>query len=223
MIPKLIAHRGDTIHYRENTLEAFRSALDLGADGFECDVQLHHGQLIVVHNYLFDKKAKYPLLSEVLELFTSQGIVELEVKELDASFLPSFVILLSRYSHEKIEITSSFLPIIPHLRKALPKTKLGVIFHEYDFEPWMTSPFVKRKIIQTTKLLQGDVAHLPFSVIDQQLTSACRRNNIKLHTHIKKQSMEKQVKQYREIAELEIDQCTFDDINLLKKRETLSR
>jgi len=39
MVPLLIVHRGDTVHFPENTLEAFKSAFDLGADGIECDVQ----------------------------------------------------------------------------------------------------------------------------------------------------------------------------------------
>ena len=39
MVPLLIVHRCDTVHFPENTLEAFKSAFDLGADGIECDVQ----------------------------------------------------------------------------------------------------------------------------------------------------------------------------------------
>lgn len=219
MKPKLIAHRGDTIHCQENTIEAFRSALDLGADGIECDVQLHHGQLIVVHHYLFDKKATYPLLSEVLELFIGRGMIEIEVKELDPAFLPQFVQLLSKYPDEHIEITSSFLPIIPYVRKAMPKAKLGVIFPEYDFETWMTPLLIERKVIQTMKLLQSNVAHLPLGIINRQLAFVCRYHNIKLHAHIKKQSMKKQTEQYGRIAKLGVDQCTFDDINLLKNLE----
>lgn len=218
MKPKLIAHRGDTIHCQENTIEAFRSALDLGADGIECDVQLHHGQLIVVHHYLFDKKTTYPLVSEVLELFGGRGMIEVEVKELDTAFLTQFKHLLSQYLNGNIEVTSSFLPIIPYIRKVFPAMKLGVIFHECDFESWMTRSFIERKVIQTIKLLQSNVAHLPFDAIDQKLATACKQNNIMLHTHIKKMDMKKQKEHYTKISEMGIDQCTFDDINLLRSR-----
>ena len=38
-LPEIIAHRGSTYLAPENTLSAFRNAIDLGADGVEMDVQ----------------------------------------------------------------------------------------------------------------------------------------------------------------------------------------
>lgn len=69
----LIAHRGDTINYKENTLEAFESAFRLGADGIELDVQLFKGNLIIVHNYQFDTTEIFPTLDDVLKKFGSSG------------------------------------------------------------------------------------------------------------------------------------------------------
>ena len=40
MRPLIIAHRGASHLPPENTLTAFRLAKTLGADGFECDVQI---------------------------------------------------------------------------------------------------------------------------------------------------------------------------------------
>ena len=49
--PLIIAHRGDhTSGQLENSLPAFASAIQLGADGLEVDVQLHEGRLILKHN-----------------------------------------------------------------------------------------------------------------------------------------------------------------------------
>ena len=49
--PLIIAHRGDhTAGQLENSLPAFASAIQLGADGLEVDVQLHEGRLILKHN-----------------------------------------------------------------------------------------------------------------------------------------------------------------------------
>ena len=48
----LIAHRGDTISFKPNTLEAFLSAFDKGADGIELDVHLFRNEIIVVHDFL---------------------------------------------------------------------------------------------------------------------------------------------------------------------------
>jgi glycerophosphoryl diester phosphodiesterase len=50
--PLIIAHRGASSHAPENTLAAFRAAIDAGADGVEFDVQLtKDGVPVVFHDY----------------------------------------------------------------------------------------------------------------------------------------------------------------------------
>lgn len=49
--PILLAHRGDSFHAPENTLPAFSSALQKGADGVELDVKLTaDGHLVILHD-----------------------------------------------------------------------------------------------------------------------------------------------------------------------------
>ena len=83
----LIAHRGDTNHFPENTIAAFSSAFHNGADGIELDVQERAGEMIVVHNYLYDKTKAYPNLEEVLTHFADKGRLEIEIKSLDLKFI----------------------------------------------------------------------------------------------------------------------------------------
>ena len=47
-VPLIIAHRGDVVNAPENTLPAFRSAYERGADGIELDVRLTRDQQLVV-------------------------------------------------------------------------------------------------------------------------------------------------------------------------------
>jgi glycerophosphoryl diester phosphodiesterase len=47
-MPLIIAHRGDSAHAPENTLAAFRRAVDAGADGIEFDVRLTKDDEVVV-------------------------------------------------------------------------------------------------------------------------------------------------------------------------------
>jgi len=50
-VPVVVAHRGDSFHAPENTLEAARLALSAGADAWELDVQLtRDGTPIVLHD-----------------------------------------------------------------------------------------------------------------------------------------------------------------------------
>ncbi len=48
--PRIIAHRGASSTHQENTLEAFRAAIEQGADGIELDVRLSADQVLVVHH-----------------------------------------------------------------------------------------------------------------------------------------------------------------------------
>ena len=47
-VPLIIAHRGDVSNAPENTLPAFRSACEHGADGVELDVRMTRDRQLVV-------------------------------------------------------------------------------------------------------------------------------------------------------------------------------
>jgi glycerophosphoryl diester phosphodiesterase len=54
--PLVIAHRGDSAHRPENTLASFASALELGAELVEFDVQLtRDGEVVVLHDPTLDR------------------------------------------------------------------------------------------------------------------------------------------------------------------------
>ena len=101
------AHRGDSSLYRENTLEAIKSAIDKGADVVEIDVHLSSdGEVVVIHDPTLErlwgcakqvKKLTWseisairtdgyriPLLREVLELFKDKNsllMIDMEITE----------------------------------------------------------------------------------------------------------------------------------------------
>src|SRR5690242_3713126 len=54
--PLLIAHRGDSLRAPEQTLVAYRRAIDLGADMIEADVQLTRDLLpVMLHDRMLDR------------------------------------------------------------------------------------------------------------------------------------------------------------------------
>jgi len=74
----IFGHRGASGHAPENTLEAFRLALEMGADGFELDVHLSRdGKLVVIHDETLDRTTDGT--GYVRDLTLAQ------LKELDAS------------------------------------------------------------------------------------------------------------------------------------------
>lgn len=80
MTPLVIAHRGASWDEPENTLPAFRRAIELGADYVELDVHAtRDGRLVVVHHRPRPSRA-YPTLEEVLELTAGRIGVMIELK-----------------------------------------------------------------------------------------------------------------------------------------------
>ena len=54
--PLAIAHRGHSIAYPENTLEAYRKAIELGVEMIECDVNITRGgKLVMMHDPTLDR------------------------------------------------------------------------------------------------------------------------------------------------------------------------
>ena len=53
---KVWAHREVSGYAPENTLDAFRKAVEMGADGIELDVQMtKDGELVVIHDETIDR------------------------------------------------------------------------------------------------------------------------------------------------------------------------
>jgi glycerophosphoryl diester phosphodiesterase len=78
-MPRIVAHRGDSHHYPENTLDAFKSAVGMGVDVIETDVHLTKDKEIVIwHDPTLERNTN------------GSGRVEdhtlAELKELDAGF-----------------------------------------------------------------------------------------------------------------------------------------
>jgi glycerophosphoryl diester phosphodiesterase len=54
--PLSVAHRGHSIAYPENTLEAYRKAIELGVEMIECDVNVtRDGTLVMMHDPTLDR------------------------------------------------------------------------------------------------------------------------------------------------------------------------
>lgn len=78
MNTKIWAHRGASGYVPENTIEAFRMAAEMNADGVELDVQLSRdGELVVIHDETLDRVSG--VAGNVRDLTLAQ------LKELDVS------------------------------------------------------------------------------------------------------------------------------------------
>jgi len=83
--PLIIAHRGHSIAVPENTLEAYRRAIELGSEMIECDVnRTLDGELVMIHDWTLDRTTNG---TGRVEDVTS---AELEALDAGSSFDPSF-------------------------------------------------------------------------------------------------------------------------------------
>ncbi|WP_117237748.1 glycerophosphodiester phosphodiesterase [Thermus sediminis] len=123
-MPLRLGHRGLALGVRENTLEAFRKALELGLDGFELDVhQTRDGVLVVHHDFtlkgvpiaslvLKELPPYVPTLEAVLQAFP-QIWINVELKSLPPETdgrEEALAHLLARYPSERLWV-SSFDPL----------------------------------------------------------------------------------------------------------------
>ena len=109
-IPLIGGHRGNPAEHPENTLPAFRSAIELGVDMIECDVHLSaDGELVVIHDHTLDRTTdgtglvaqrtlaelraldagggeRLPVLAEVCELARDRVGLCVEVKQIPVPY-----------------------------------------------------------------------------------------------------------------------------------------
>lgn len=95
---KIWAHRGASGYAPENTMEAFRMAVEMKADGVELDVQLSRdGQLVVIHDERLDRVSGVP--GSVRDLTLAQ-LRELNVSRPCPDFGPTRIPTLAEVLEE---------------------------------------------------------------------------------------------------------------------------
>ena len=83
--PLSVAHRGHSIAYPENTLEAYRKAIELGVEMIECDVNItSDGKLVMMHDPTLDRTTNGTGRVSATTLEDIQGL------DADGKFKPQF-------------------------------------------------------------------------------------------------------------------------------------
>lgn len=214
MKPLLIAHRGDTVNHKENTIEGFESAFNLGADGIELDTQLSDSeQVIVVHNYQDSfKDGEFPPLSEVLEKFGDKGRLEIELKSPNIESAYKVAQLIKQYNPPDFEITSFHMPHLARMRELLPDSKIGLIFNTVLLGgDWATEKYCGQLMLAYLNLSGANYIHLPIAFLNQHYVDLFHEKGIKVHGDLGDNT-----DQYAKAVELGVDQCTLNDVPAIK-------
>ena len=190
--PLIIAHRGASGHGPENTLAAFNLAMEHQADGIELDVMLaKDGHVVVIHDDSVDRTTngsgrvkdmtldmlrsldagngeKIPMLTEVLDTFGGQFMINIELKNYSSPFdaLPVVVAkMLNGYDFLDKIIISSFNPFnFKRFRKYCPGVQQGLLTIPNKANLWIW------------RLFNYDAVHPYYEDVDQELVSEARKN-----------------------------------------------
>jgi len=171
--PLIVAHRGSSTEAEENTLEAFRLAIDHGADMIECDVRrtrdgriiVHHDPAVLSHtirssdfrDVLSHGRAigrDIPLLEQVLRLCHGRIALDLELKE--PGYEMDILNLVDRFFPGGRCVFSSFSRIaVDRIRRNQPSRLTGNIYKKRGSIP----PFIARRLLEHrlgTSIRHGD-------------------------------------------------------------------
>jgi len=152
-LPLIIAHRGDSANAPENTLAAFRRAIDVGADGVEFDVQLaSDGVPVVAHDFDLERTAGR---SERITELTSKQLAKIDVGSWFKTKFPAKAV--AAYANETVPTLKQVL--------RLYEATTGPIYIELkcddsNYKPLATavcdlirnSPMLPRMIVKSFKL-----------------------------------------------------------------------
>jgi len=164
---KIIAHRGYRAKYTENTMTAFKKAIQCGAEGIELDIHLSlDGEIIVFHDEHFKRMAGHtglvhemdyaairkiklysksyrkenvPKLVEVLELLKNTSLLlNIEIKDVTDGILEEKLThLLKNYESSRIVISSFHPETILKMKQLAPEIETAFLYTKYIDQPWL--------------------------------------------------------------------------------------
>lgn len=185
---KIYAHRGVSAHFPENTLAAFRAALDAGVDGIELDVHRSaDGVPVVIHDDRLERTTsgmgsvadfdlaslktldagqgeRIPTLEEVVELVDGRLHFDIEIK--GAGCERSVLDVLDRHPRTRAAISSFDWNILTTIR-SLSRIEL-----------WILTPVVNDEAIAAAERLAATSLAVFHRSIDEAAMARAREANL---------------------------------------------
>jgi glycerophosphoryl diester phosphodiesterase len=155
-MPLVIAHRGASAYETENSLAAFRAAIEMGSDGVELDVHVtadgvpvvHHDPTIgdhrivdttldVVSQLELPNGEPIPTLAQALDVLGTEQLAFIEVKALLTDHdEPLLDVLAGSPTPRNCQIHAFDHRIVRRLRQRNPELRCGVLSCSYPLRPF---------------------------------------------------------------------------------------
>jgi glycerophosphoryl diester phosphodiesterase len=209
---QIVAHRGVTAAAPENTMAAFRRALELGIDAVELDVRLTRDHRPAVYHYYYlddfttgsgpifhrtaadlgslrvrdrDGAANHPIpmLDDVLDEFAGRLGLEIELKGPEREAAEIVGPLLTRFRASWNKIeVTSFEPAILVDVRAKCRDIATALLFPQS-EDWMRPDVVAYAALQRARLASADVVHLHPSQLNEEVVATIRAGGVEVHAH----------------------------------------
>lgn len=188
----IIGHRGAAASEPENTLRAFRYALDAGAAAVEMDVQMtKDGRLAVIHDETVDRTTNgrgrvqdftlaelqrldaglgehIPALEEVVELVRGRGQLLVELKQSEAAS-PLLRLCREHRLFEDVRAISFWHPAIKTLKEQEPRLRTGALMVGCPADPGGLA-----------RAALTDTLVLNYRYVNRELADAAHRQGLKI-------------------------------------------
>ncbi len=209
MKPKIMAHRGASKQALENTISAFKKAIECNSDYIELDVRVcKTGELIVFHDKtgkrLLKKRwsiSKMPLskikqitlpngehiptLEEALSVINNKININIEMKvsKLKQEILQELITLLKKFNLTNTAMISSFChPFLKELKKQVPTITTAALFiRKRDLPGYMKKYKFAQSVIKKAQRINADAVNMKHNFITKKLVKLAHEVGIEIN------------------------------------------
>ncbi|GGW64539.1 glycerophosphodiester phosphodiesterase [Alishewanella tabrizica] len=196
---QIIAHRGASGEFPENTLLAFQQAIAQGADAIELDVFAVENELVVIHDARLERTTSgqgslyahslaqlaqldagqgqsIPLLWQVLQLIQGKCWLNIELKGHDT--LTPLLSLLDRAVNElnvdlsTLLISSFNHPLLAALKQAKPSIRIGALTANLPLD-----------YAKFASELQAEAVHCDVDFINEDMVKDAKARGLKVYVY----------------------------------------
>jgi len=228
---ELLAHRGISAHFHENTLLAFEKALEADVKGIELDIHQVENDFYIFHDFHLDRLLSkpgdirslkqqelsqlrlkddqhIPRLNEVFELVKGKCLLNLELKYVhDAAYLlDSISQYLYQFDEAEIVISSFNHPLLQSLQHLVRETRF---INRIKFGALIAH--LPLDLAQYAVNMQVDIAAIDADLVNKAFVEHAHIHNLEVWSYTV--NTEKGV---RELSEMGVDAVFTNDPDLLR-------
>jgi glycerophosphoryl diester phosphodiesterase len=231
----IIAHRGVSAHYHENTILAFEKALEIGVYGIELDIHQIEDEFIIFHDFQLDRLTqtrgdlrdlslarvlelrlkeghKLPILDELFSLVKGECMLNLELKyvtnpKLLADRIAQYLSDYRDHANANVVISSFNHPLLEKMQHLLKNVDVK---NRIKFGALVAHLPVN--MAQYAIDLNADIAAIDAELVSNEFVEHAHANNLEVWSYTVNFE-----KGFKELQAMGVDAVFSNDPELLRK------